>query len=128
MVLHNYCYSQITDPPRVLSLTPSGSTTIMVGDTLTLNCTYDGNPSPTPATWSHNDTILDPSSDPNLSETLMISKGYSLLEVTFADINDTGSYTCEVNNSYGNDSNTVIFNTEKGIHYYASIVTMLYIP
>ncbi len=74
-----------TDAPKVLSFTPT-DTTVVAGGTVTLNCSYEGNPSPT-VSWSHNDTMLDPESDPNLSETL--NNGYALLEVTFVNINDS---------------------------------------
>ena len=83
----------------MLSFTPDNST-VVVGNTLTLNCTFEGDPLPS-ALWSHNKTILNVLSDPNLSETLL--KSYALLDVTFADINDTGVYMCLVNNSFSFD-------------------------
>ena len=105
-------YIPSTDPPEVLSFTPT-NTTVVAGSTVTLNCSYEGNPSPT-VSWSHNDTMLDPESDPNLSETL--NDGYALLEVTFADINDTGMYKCEIDNTFGMNSSEVFFNKVSIIH------------
>ncbi len=91
----------------MLSFTPDSST-VVVGNTLTLNCTFEGDPLPHSVLWSHNMTILNVSTDPNLSETLLES--YALLDVTFADINDTGVYMCLVNNSFSFDqSNPSVF-------------------
>ena len=105
-------YIPLTDPPKVLSFSPT-NTTVVAGSTVTLNCSYEGNPSPT-VSWSHNDTMLDPESDPNLSETL--NDGYTLLEVTFVDIDDTGVYKCEIGNIFGMNSSEVFFNTLQGIY------------
>ena len=101
-----------TDPPKVLSFTPT-NTTVVAGSTVTLNCSYEGNPSPT-VSWSHNETMLDTESDPNLSE--ILNDGYTLLEMTFVDINDTGVYKCEIDNIFGMDSSEVFFNTLQGIY------------
>ena len=57
--------------------------------------------------WSHNSTILNVSTNPNLSETL--SETYGLLDVTFTDINDTGMYICVVNNSFSFDQSNPNF-------------------
>ena len=65
---------------------------------MTLNCSYEGNPSPT-VSWSHNETILDIENDPNLSE--ILNDRYALLEVTFVDINNTGVYKCEIHSIFG---------------------------
>ena len=100
-----------TDPPKVLSFTPT-NTTVVAGSTVTLNCSYEGNPSPT-VSWSHNETMLDIESDPNLSE--ILNDVYALLEVTFVDINNTGVYKCEIDNIFGMDSSEVFFNTLQGI-------------
>ena len=89
-----------TDPPKVLSFTPT-NTTVVTGSTVTLNCSYEGNPSPT-VSWSHNETMLDIENDPNLSE--ILNDGYALLEVTFVDINNTGVYKCEIDSIFGMDS------------------------
>ena len=56
--------------------------------------------------------MVDVSTDPNLSETL--TEGYSLLYVTFANINDTGEYGCVVNNSIGMDQSGSVFFTVQG--------------
>ena len=99
-------------PPKVLSFTPT-NTTVVAGSTVTLNCSYEGNPSPT-VSWSHNETMLDIESDPNLSE--ILNNVYTLLEVTFVDINNTGVYKCEIDSIFGMDSSEVIFNTLQGIY------------
>ena len=65
---------------------------------MTLNCSYEGNPSPT-VSWSHNETMLDTESDPNLSE--ILNDGYTLLEVTFADIEKIREFKCAVMNIVG---------------------------
>ena len=52
--------------------------------------------------------------DPNLSE--ILNDGYTLLEVTFVDINNTGVYKCEIDNIFGMDSSEVFFNTLQGIY------------
>ena len=83
----------------MLSFTPDNST-VVAGNTLTLNCKFEGDPLPS-VLWSHNKTILNVSADPNLSETLLES--YALLDVTFTDINDSGVYMCMVNNSFSFD-------------------------
>ena len=80
---------------------------------MTLNCSYEGNPFTT-VSWSHNETMLDIESDPNLSE--ILNNGYALLEVTFVDINNTGVYKCEIENIFGMDSSEVFFNTLQGIY------------
>ena len=85
----------------MLSFTPT-NTTVVAGCTVTLNCSYEGNPSPT-VSWSHNETMLD------------TENGYALLKVTFVDINDTGVYKCEIDNIFGMDSSEVFFNTLQGI-------------
>ena len=108
---HLILYIPSTDPPKVLSFTPT-NTTVVAGSTVTLNCSYEGNPSPT-VSWSHNETMLDIESDPNLSE--ILNDGYALLEVTFVDINNTGVYKCEIENIFGMDSSEVFFNTLQGI-------------
>ena len=114
----------ITDQPLVLSFTPSSNTTVMEGDTLTLNCTYEGNPSPS-VSWTHNGTTLDTSNDLNLTEPLT-SYGYALLEVTLADINDTGSYACHANNNIGNDdSNEILINIIEGILYKINLIEIV---
>ena len=84
----------------MLSFTPDNST-VVVGSTLTLNCTFEGDPLPS-VLWSHNKTILNVLSDPNLSKTLLM-ESYALLDVTFTDINDTGVYMCLVNNNFSFD-------------------------
>ena len=64
-VVTNILYMYIpSDPPKVLSFTPT-STTVVAGSIVTLNCSYEGNPSPT-VSWSHNETMLDTESDTNL--------------------------------------------------------------
>ena len=78
---------------------------------MTLNCTFEGNPSPT-VSWSHNGTVLNIESDPHISDTLNI--GYALLEVTFVDINDTGEYKCEIENTIDTDSSELYFPTVQG--------------
>ncbi len=108
--LIQYMYIPSTDPPKVLSFTPT-DTTVVAGDIVTLNCSYEGNPSPT-VSWSQNETMLDPASDPNLSETL--NDGYALLEVTFADINDTGSYGCGLQNIINMSNSEFFFHTVQG--------------
>ena len=96
---------------KVLSFTPDNST-VTVNSTLTLNCTYEGNPSPN-VLWYHNGSeLVDIENDPNLSET--INGSSSLLEVTFTNINISGEYTCEVNNSIGMDQSTPITVTIQG--------------
>ena len=95
-----YVYTPSTDPPKVLSFTPT-NTTVVAGSTVTLNCSYEGNPSPT-VSWSHNETMLDIENDPNLSE--IYNDGYALLEMTFVDINNTGVYKCEIDSIFGMDS------------------------
>ena len=77
---------------------------VVAGSTVTLNCSYEGNPSPT-VSWSHNETMLDPESDPNLSET--VNDGYALLEVTFVDIDDIKEYKCKVKNIVGLGSSEI---------------------
>ena len=96
LFVHSYCY-------KVLSFTPDNKLySITVNSTLTLNCTYEGNPSPN-VLWYHNGSeLVDIKNDPNLSET--INGSYSLLEVTFTNINISGEYICEVNNSIGMDN------------------------
>ena len=65
---------------------------------MTLNCSYEGNPFPT-VSWSHNETMLDIESDPNLSE--ILNDGYALLEVTFVDIENIREFKCAVKNIVG---------------------------
>ena len=89
-----------SDPVNIVSFTPSNST-VTVGSVLSLNCTFDGNPSPSIISWSHNGSQLDVQNDPNLSET--ITDGYALLQVTFSSINVSGGYACGVNNIIGVD-------------------------
>ncbi len=115
-----YMYIPSTDPPKVLSFTPT-DTTVVAGDIVTLNCSYEGNPSPT-VSWSQNETMLDPGSDPNLSETL--NDGYALLEVTFADIDDTGSYGCGLQNIINMSNSEFFFHTVQGTYYW--LVAILY--
>ena len=100
-----------SDPVKIVSFTPSNST-VTVGTVLTLNCTFDGNPSPSIISWSQNATQLDVENDPNLSET--ITDGYALLQVTFSSINVSGSYACGVNNTLGVDQTEFTFITVQG--------------
>ena len=87
-----------SDPVKIVSFTPSNST-VTVGSVLTLNCTFDGNPSPSIISWSQNATQLDVENDPHLSET--ITDGYALLNVTY--YNSVSVYGCTVNNTVGSD-------------------------
>ena len=100
----------LSDPAKVLSLTPVDNTTVVATNQLTLNCSFEGNPPPS-VSWVHNGSMVD-TSDPNLSETL--TEGYSLLDVTFIDINDTGEYVCVVNNSIGMNQSESVFFTVQG--------------
>ena len=95
----------------------SFTSAVVAGNTVTLNCSYEGNPSPT-VSWSHNETMLDPEGDPNLSET--VNDGYALLEVTFFDIDDIKEYKCKVKNIVGLGSSEI-----QGI--YQHIFATLYI-
>ncbi len=56
---------------------------MVVGNTLTLNCTFEGDPLPS-VLWSQNMTMLNVSTDLNLSETLF--------DVTFNDHISCGFY------------------------------------
>ena len=104
-----------SDPVKIVSFTPSNST-VTVGSVLTLNCTFDGNPSPSIILWSHNasqnGSQLDVQNDPNLSET--ITDSYALLQVTFSSINVSGDYACGVNNTIGVDQTEFTFITVQG--------------
>ena len=64
--------------------------------------------------------MLDTESDPNLSETL--NDGYALLEVTFADINDTGSYGCGLQNIINMSNNEFFFHTVQGTYIQSSVL------
>ncbi len=86
---------------------------------LTLNCTFDGNPSPS-VLWSHNGSMLDVQNDPNIVET--ITDTYALLEVTFADITVSGEYACGVNNTIGIDQTDFTFFTVQGL----SLISLRY--
>ena len=118
---HIILYIPSTDSPKVLSFTPT-NTTVVAGSNVTLNCSYEGNPSPT-VSWSHNETMLD-ISDPNLSE--ILNDGYALLAVTFADINDTGSYGCGLQNIIDISNSEFFFHTVQGTYNRLYCIQCLY--
>ena len=114
---HYYTFI-IPDPVIITSFTPDNST-VTVGSILTLNCTFDGNPSPS-ILWSHNGSMLDVPSNPNVVET--ITDTYALLEVTFVDITVSGEYACGVNNTIGLDQTDSTFFTVQGL----SLISLRY--
>ena len=81
------------DPPKVLSIIPE-NTTLIEGSTRTFNCSYDANPAPN-VTWGQNMSSID-TSDPNFN--IVTEETYSLLNVTFANINYSGVYGCSIGN------------------------------
>ena len=76
-----------------MSITPE-NTTLNEGYTRTFNCSYDANPAPN-VTWGQNMSSID-TSDPNFN--IVTEETYSLLEVTFANINYSGVYGCSIDN------------------------------
>ncbi len=91
----------IPDPVIITSFTPDNSI-VTVGSILTLNCTFDGNPSPS-VLWSHNGSILDVQNDPNLTET--ITDTYGLLNIVYNG--GIVVYGCIVNNTISSDETTI---------------------
>ena len=90
-----------------MSITPE-NTTLIEGYILTFNCSYDANPPPN-VTWGQNMSSID-TSDPNFN--IVTEETYSLLEVTFANINYSGVYECSIDNgippSDGSESVNII--------------------
>ena len=99
-----------------MSITPE-NTTLIEGSTLTFNCSYDANPAPN-VTWGQNMSSID-TSDPNFN--IVTEETYSLLEVTFANINYSGVYGCSIDNgippSDGSNSVNIIVNVQGMFRY-----------
>ena len=87
--------------------TPSSSTvTVNVGNPLTLSCTSRGSP-PDTFTWrKDNGPILQSTTTPVTynANSAVFRADYSIASVTTSD---SGTYTCNVTNPIGNDSDTI---------------------
>ncbi len=89
----------VSDSAKILSSLSADSSIIVSGDQQTLNCTFEGNPSPS-VRWIHNQTVVQDSES-------SVANTFALLDVTFTGISTAGEYTCEVNNSVGADQSSI---------------------
>ena len=64
-----------------------------------INCTYETYDSSIYVKWEHNDSILDPNSDPNI--TVVTQSSYSELTISTLTQKYTGAYQCIVTNGAG---------------------------
>ena len=87
----------------------SSNTTVAVGDSLTLFCISQGSP-PDTFTWrkDNDQTTLQPTSITAVNHTstsVVFRANYSIDSVT---TRDSGTYTCNVTNSIGTDTATIM--------------------
>ena len=72
---------------------------------VTINCTFDGNPTPENVTWKHNGTILNPDNFTHIS--VDIQTTYIELTLTLQGLKDSGNYVCVTENILGMDNSAV---------------------
>ena len=69
---------------------------------VTINCTFDGNPTPENVTWQQNWTVLNPDNFTHIS--VNTQSTYTELTLTLQGLKDSGSYVCVTENILGTDS------------------------
>ena len=87
----------ITDPPTISSSPPANSLAA-VNTRHTIQCGFEGVPSPT-VVWSHDGSILINGSN---NVTIATGDNSTTLTITILTANDSGSYACVVSNLLGN--------------------------
>ena len=73
-----------------------------MGNTVIINCTFDGNPAPENVTWQHNGTVLNPDNFTHIS--VDTQSTYTELTLTLQGLEDSGCYVCVTENIIGIDS------------------------
>ena len=72
---------------------------------VTINCTFDGNPTPENVTWKQNGTVLNPDNFTHIS--VNTKSTYTELTLTLQGLEDSGNYVCVTENIIGMDSSAV---------------------
>lgn len=74
---------------------------VLVGDSVSLSCMFDGAPVPM-IRWFYNDAELV---DDTINNVEVVSEdGWSVLRLSNVSLENEGNYRCEANNSLGVDS------------------------
>jgi len=95
-----------SDPAQIV-IRPNQTTTVDAGNTITFVCVAYGNPNPS-ISWNRGDTLLSNDSRVTIYEELVTENGVtfvqSILELCSAEVADGGQYSCFVDNTLGNDT------------------------
>ena len=92
------------DPAAITSISLA-SVSLPRDSEITINCTFDGNPTPENVTWKRNGTFLNPDNFTHIS--VNIQTTYTELTLTLQGLEDSGSYVCVTENIIGKDSSVV---------------------
>ena len=82
-----------------LSLPGLPAVYIQETESVTINCTYETYDSSIDVKWEHNDSLLDPNSDPYI--TVITQSTYSELTISSLTQQYLGAYQCIVTNGAG---------------------------
>ena len=96
--------SSFLDQAVINSISPA-SVTLPMGNTVIINCTFEGNPVPENITWKRNGTVLNPDNFTHIS--IDTETAYTELTLTPQGLQDSGSYICVTESIIGMDSSAV---------------------
>ena len=99
------------DPAAINSISPA-SATLPRGNMVTINCTFEGNPTPENITWERNGTVLDTDNFAHISVNTQTI--YTELILTVQEIEDSGSYVCVTENIIGIERSSKVNITVQG--------------
>ena len=99
------------DPAAINSISPA-SATLPMGNMVTINCTFEGNPVPENITWERNGTVLDTDNFTHIS--VDIQNTYTELTLTLQGLEDSGSYVCVTENIIGIERSSKVNITVQG--------------